>query len=119
MDLVFGALADPTRRDIVRRVLGQPASVSELARRYPMSFAAVQKHVALLEQADLVRKERHGREQLVQGNLDGLRRATRLLDELEDHWRDRLNRFGDMLEEVPAAPVKSLQRRIRRQPTHK
>jgi DNA-binding transcriptional ArsR family regulator len=103
MDLVFGALADPTRRDIVRRVLADPASVSELARPYPMSFAAVQKHVAVLERADLVRKQRQGREQLVQGNLDALERATRLLDELEDVWRDRLNRFGEVLGE-PTQP---------------
>ena len=99
MDLVFGALADPTRRDIVRRVLAEPTSVSDLARRYPMSFAAVQKHVARLERANLVRKERRGREQLVQGNLDGLRRATELLDELEAVWRGRVARMADVLED--------------------
>lgn len=96
-DQVFHALADATRRDIVRRVLRADHSVSALARGYPMSFAAVQKHVAMLERAGLVTKHRHGREQRVRGNPHAIRRAHRLLDELEALWRDRLDRFGDVL----------------------
>ncbi|HVM15027.1 MAG TPA: metalloregulator ArsR/SmtB family transcription factor, partial [Egibacteraceae bacterium] len=79
-DRVFHALADVTRRDIIVRTLEGEHSVSALARRYPMSFAAVQKHVAVLEEAGLVTKQRKGREQLVRGNVDTVRRASQLLD---------------------------------------
>jgi DNA-binding transcriptional ArsR family regulator len=96
-DRVFHALADGTRRDIVRRTLQAEYSVSGLARLYPMSFAAVQKHVAVLEGAQLVTKRRQGREQLVRGNVDTVRAASRLLDQLETLWRARLDRFGEIL----------------------
>ncbi len=96
-DRLFQALADPTRRDIVRVVLDAEQSVSALARRYPMSFAAVQKHVAVLERAELVHKRRHGREQLVRGDIEQLRRAGRLLDEYEAVWRGRFERMTEIL----------------------
>ncbi len=96
-DLVFHALADATRRDIVTRTMRCEHSVSDLARSYPMSFAAVQKHVAVLERAELVRKRRSGREQLVRGNVDAIRRTHLLLDEFEASWRDRLDRFARVL----------------------
>jgi DNA-binding transcriptional ArsR family regulator len=98
-DLVFHALADGTRRDIVAAALEGEHSVSDLARRYPMSFAAVQKHVAVLERAGLVTKRRHGREQRVSGNLDTLRDAHRLLDRIEAVWRARIERIGEILAE--------------------
>ena len=98
-DLLFHALADATRRDIVRVVLKGEQSVSDLARRYPMSFAAVQKHVAVLERADLISKRRRGRERIVRGRIAAVRDVNRLLDELEANWRDRLQRFGDILAE--------------------
>jgi DNA-binding transcriptional ArsR family regulator len=97
VDQVFQALADRTRRDIVRRTMRDDASVSSLARHYDMSFAAVQKHVAVLARADLVTKRRRGREQLVRCNLDTVRRAQHLLDELESLWLDRLDRFEQLL----------------------
>ena len=97
-DLVFQALADATRRDIVLRTLQGEESVSALARRYPMSFAAVQKHVAVLERADLVKKERKGREQLVRGKVETIRAAGQLLDELEVIWRGRIDRMEQILE---------------------
>ena len=98
-DLLFHALADATRRDIVRLVLQGEHSVSDLARRYPMSFAAVQKHVAILERADLITKHQRGRERIVQGRIDTLRDVNRLLDEFEICWRDRIQRFGEVLAE--------------------
>jgi DNA-binding transcriptional ArsR family regulator len=98
-DRVFHALADATRRDIVVRTLQAEHSVSALARMYPMSLTAVQKHVAVLERAELVTKRRHGREQLVTGNVETLRNASALLDELEDVWRARLERFGTLLDD--------------------
>ena len=97
VDRLFHALADSTRRDIVRRVLVTEHSVSALARDYPMSVTAVQKHVAVLESAGLVTRRRHGREQRVAGNPDALARAQRLLDSLEDVWRGRLERMADVL----------------------
>jgi DNA-binding transcriptional ArsR family regulator len=105
-DRVFRALADTTRRDIVRRTLEGEHSVSSLARRYPMSFAAVQKHVAVLEGAELVTKHRKGREQLVRGNVDTIRKAYRLLDQLEAVWRGRIDRIGELLaDEHLGAPI--------------
>jgi DNA-binding transcriptional ArsR family regulator len=97
LDRRFRALGDPTRRDIVLRAMREEHSVSALARRYPMSFAAVQKHVAVLEAAGLVTKRRHGREQLVRGNVDALRDVRLQLDRIEAVWRGRIERIGDVL----------------------
>jgi len=94
---MFHALADATRRDIVVRVMRADTSVSDLARHYPMSFAAVQKHVAVLERAGMVTKRRNGREQLVRANVETLQRAAQVLDELEALWRERIDRMGEIL----------------------
>lgn len=98
LDRLFRALADATRRDIVARVLsGEPTPVSTLAARYDMSFAAVQKHVAVLEAAGLVTKEARGRERLVRGNPERIARARELLRQLEDLWRDRFSQLDRVL----------------------
>ena len=97
VDGLFRALADATRRDIVHRCIREESSVSRLADVYPISFAAVQKHVAVLERAGLVTKERRGREQLVHTDGDAVGRARRALDELETAWRGRVQRMGDLL----------------------
>jgi DNA-binding transcriptional ArsR family regulator len=97
IDRLFHALADPTRRDIIRLVLSTEQSVSALAERYPMSFAAVQKHVAVLERAELVHKRRRGREQLVGGEIGALRTVNRLLDQYEAVWRSRIDRMKEIL----------------------
>jgi DNA-binding transcriptional ArsR family regulator len=97
VDLLFHALADATRRDIVRRTLDDRFSISSLAREYPMSFAAVQKHVAVLERAGLVTKQRRGRERLVAGDPAALRSAREALDRLELVWRERVARMDDLL----------------------
>ena len=97
---MFYALADGTRRDIVTRTLQGEHSVSELARRYPMSFAAVQKHVAVLSAAELVSKRRRGREQLVRANVETIRRVNRHLERFEELWRGRIDRFGEVLAET-------------------
>jgi DNA-binding transcriptional ArsR family regulator len=96
-DDVFHALADPTRRDILRRAGGDAPSVSRLADAYPMSFAAVQKHVAVLERAGLVTKRRRGREQLVEAAPEGLADARRALEDLEEIWRGRVERMSELL----------------------
>jgi DNA-binding transcriptional ArsR family regulator len=97
VDRLLQALADSTRRDIVRRCLVNEASVSRLAEAYPMSFAAVQKHVAVLERAGLVSKQRSGREQLVRTERDAVRRAREALDQLEATWRGRVDRMSELL----------------------
>lgn len=97
VDRLFHALADATRRDIVRRSVDGASSVSELARHYPISLTAVQKHVAVLEEAGLVVKQRTGREQRVVGRPEAIRLAQELLDEMEQLWRGRLERMGELL----------------------
>lgn len=97
VDRLFRALADATRRDIVRRTLTAEATVSELAAAYDMSWAAVQKHIAVLEGAHLVTKEARGRERLVRGNPQQIQRAQALLDSYEEIWRGRVTRLDALL----------------------
>ena len=101
VDRLFHALSDTTRRDILHRCIAGEPSVSRLAEGYPMSFAAVQKHVAVLERAGLVTKERRGREQLVRTDGAAVERARRALDELEAAWRGRVERMAALIAEVP------------------
>ncbi|MET0422080.1 MAG: winged helix-turn-helix domain-containing protein [Acidimicrobiia bacterium] len=103
-DRLFFALSDATRRDIVTQTLDRERSVSELGRLYPISLTAVQKHVEVLVGAGLVSKHRRGREQLVRGEAEQLRRAHHLLDELEALWRSRLVRFEHVLIEHAGRP---------------
>jgi len=97
VDRVFAALADATRRDIVLRAVSGQEGVAELAKHYPMSFAAVQKHVAILERAGLVSKERTGRRKVVRTDIEGLRLARGLLDQYEALWRGRIDRMAELL----------------------
>jgi DNA-binding transcriptional ArsR family regulator len=92
-DRLFGAVADVTRRDIVRRAIDAEEGVAQVASHYAMSFAAVQKHVAVLERAGLVTKKRIGRRKIVSTNVEGLRVARRLLDRYEELWRGRIDRM--------------------------
>ncbi|BCJ77025.1 putative transcriptional regulator, ArsR family protein [Catellatospora sp. IY07-71] len=96
-DAFFHALADRTRRDIMRRVLAGEHSVSALAAKYDMSFAAVQKHVAVLERAGLLTKRRSGREQLVSGDVAAVRSVASMLTELEQIWRGRIARIDELI----------------------
>jgi DNA-binding transcriptional ArsR family regulator len=100
-DALFHALSDRTRRDILRRVLAGEHSVSSLAQAYDMSFAAVQKHVAVLERAGLVSKRRSGREALASGEVEAVRSVAELLAEFEAVWRGRIQRIDELL----AAPA--------------
>jgi DNA-binding transcriptional ArsR family regulator len=96
-DRIFGALADATRRDIVSRAINGREGVAELAEHYPMSFAAVQKHIAVLERAGLVSKQRIGRRKVVRTRVEGLRVAQELLDRYEQLWRERIDRMHDLI----------------------
>src|SRR5258708_5485732 len=102
-DRVFAALADHTRRDIVRRAISAEEGVLELAGHYPMSFAAVQKLVAVLEHAGLIRKHRSGRRKVVRTNLETLLVARRLLDQYEELWRARIDRMHELIAETAGA----------------
>jgi len=96
-DALFHALADRTRRDILRRALAGEHSVSALAVKYEMSFAAVQKHVSVLEKAGLLTKRRNGREQLASGNVTAVRSVASMLGELEQIWRGRIARIDELI----------------------
>lgn len=96
-DVLFHALADRTRRDIMRRVLAGEYSVSTLAANYDMSFAAVQKHVAVLDRAGLISKRRAGRQQLASGDVTAVRSVASLLTELEQIWRGRITRIDELI----------------------
>ena len=97
VDRLFGALADPTRRDIVRRAIDAEEGIVELASHYPMSFAAVQKHIAVLERAGLVTKQRSGRRKVVRTDLERLRVVRRRLDQDEARWRGRTDRMTGLI----------------------
>lgn len=99
LDRLFHALADATRRDIVRRAMSGTEGVAELAHHYPMSFAAVQKHVSVLERAGLVEKQQAGRRKLVHTDPRGLEAARQALDAYEALWRDRLDRMAQIISE--------------------
>ena len=103
VDRVFHALAAATRRDILRRTIEGEHSVSALARDYEMSFAAVQKHVAVLEAAGLIIKRAEGRERLVRADPAMIARARALLARYEELWRSRIDRLDVLLAEHPDA----------------
>lgn len=107
-DAMFHALADRTRRDILRRVLAGEHSVTQLAASYDMSFAAVQKHVAVLERAGLLTKRRDGRQQMARGDVEAVRSVASMLTEIEELWRGRISRIDELLAadgaDAPSSP---------------
>lgn len=100
LDLAFRALGDATRRDIVRRTASAGASVSQLAAAYDMSFAAVQKHVAVLQRAGLIDKTAVGRQRIVHAVPDQLARVRECLEQLEGLWRDRITSLDALLSDT-------------------
>lgn len=98
-DAVFGALADATRRDILRRVFEVDRTISELASRYELTFAAVAKHVDVLFKAQLITKRKQGREQIITGNKATVEETIALLQAYEQLWKSRLARLERFLEE--------------------
>src|SRR5689334_25093542 len=102
-DAWFHTLSDRTRRDILRRVLAGERSVTTLAASYDMTFAAVQKHVAVLEKAGLLTKRRQGREALASGDVAAVRSVAGMLAELESLWRGRISRIDELI--APPEPA--------------
>ena len=101
LNQVLRALADTTRRDILRRTVVGGVTVTALAADYDMSFAAVQKHVAVLEAAGLVHKTSAGRRRLVEADPDRIARARTALQQLEALWRHRIHALDSLLSEDP------------------
>ena len=102
LDKIFGALADGTRRDILRRVAQAECSISELAEPYAISLAAVAKHVSVLERAGLVQKQRHGKEKLVYAQPATLEVAAAHLSEYEKVWGARFDAAENSSLHLPA-----------------
>lgn len=97
LTLVFACLSDPTRRDILRRVAKGRLAVGEIADAYPISFAAVARHIEVLARAELVRKQRQGKHQLISLNPGPLGSASRYLERYRGLWEQRLDRLGSHL----------------------
>lgn len=98
LDTLFQALADPTRRDILERVAKKPISIGELASPYQMSFAAVAKHVSVLEKAKLISKERNGKEQMVIIVPKTLHIAQVHIERYAKLWGDRFDALENLLQ---------------------
>ncbi|HPR09098.1 winged helix-turn-helix transcriptional regulator [Candidatus Saccharibacteria bacterium] len=99
LDLVFNSLADPTRRDILQRVLKTELSISEIAEKYTMSFAAVSKHLQRLERANLIRRRRHGKHYYVQARPDMLQTADEYLEQYRQIWQGRYDKLEQLVHE--------------------
>jgi DNA-binding transcriptional ArsR family regulator len=106
LDLVFQALADPTRRMMVERLSRGPASVSELAEPLAMTLSAVVQHLSVLESSGLVRSEKVGRVRTCRIESAPLRSAERWISERRTGWERRFDRLGEYLGEEPTKPTK-------------
>lgn len=99
LDAVFFSLADPTRRDILRRVSESELSVGEIAQHYQLTFAAISKHLKVLEKATLVIKRRRGKEQMVRLAPQVFMSAAEYLDWYKPFWTDKLDSLEIYLKE--------------------
>ena len=99
---IFAAVADPTRRAIVQRLARRPATISEIAKPFSVSFNAVSKHMMVLERAGLVEREVRGRERVCRLRPRALRRANAWLEQYRQFWEVRL----DALEAYVAVKAK-------------
>lgn len=99
LDLIFGALADATRRDILKRVSREECTISELAEPYAISLAAIAKHVSVLEKARLVIKSQKGKQKIVRISPETVKVAAAHLSEYEKVWGTRFDALEKMLED--------------------
>lgn len=99
LDLVFSSLADPTRRDIFWRVSQREHTISEIAENYKMSFAAISKHLKVLEKAKLIAKRQKGRQQIISAELTTLKSVEDYLSQYEKLWNKRFDALDKILKE--------------------
>ena len=99
LDLIFHALADSTRRAILRNLASAKLSVSEIAKPFQMSLAAVSKHVKVLERAGLIQREKQGVTYMIGLNHERLLSAEQWLVHYRAFWSDRLDALQHFLEE--------------------
>jgi DNA-binding transcriptional ArsR family regulator len=99
LDLIFGALADATRRDILKRVSRQEQTIGELAQPYAMSLAAIAKHISVLEKAGLIAKHRSGKDKVVRIQPAAIEVAAAHISEYEKVWSDRFDALEKLLAE--------------------
>jgi len=99
LDGLFGSLADPVRRDILQRLIRAQHTISQLAANYEMSFAAVAKHLNVLEKAKLIIKRKNGKEQIISISPDALRDASHYLTQFEQLWNYRFDLLDTILQE--------------------
>jgi DNA-binding transcriptional ArsR family regulator len=100
LDRVFTSLSDPTRRDMLRRIGKKSMNIGEIAQHYTISFAAVAKHISVLEGADLVTKTRHGKERVVSLTPATFAAATHYLDQYREMWEQRLDSLDNLLKKT-------------------
>jgi DNA-binding transcriptional ArsR family regulator len=101
LNLVFQSLADPTRRDILAHVSRRSLSIGDIAKRYDLTFAAVSKHLKVLERARLVVKQRRGKEQIVTAAPDTVRQASEYLKRYQAMWNERFDALDEYLQANP------------------
>ncbi len=99
LDGLFGSLSDPIRRDILKRLVHAQYTISQIAKNYEMSFAAVAKHLTVLEKAKLIVKRRNGKEQIVSIAPDALKDASEFLAQFEELWNYRFDALDAILQE--------------------
>jgi DNA-binding transcriptional ArsR family regulator len=97
LDVIFRSLGDSTRRDILKRVSKNDLTISEIANSYNMSFAAIAKHVAVLEKALLITKRRHGKEQVISATPETIKLAASHLGSYEKVWQERYDKLEKLL----------------------
>ena len=102
LDSIFGSLADPTRRDILRRVAIKTMSIGEIAQPYDVSLAAVSKHLQILEKADLILKKRWGKLQMVELKSTAFKDAAKYIKRYEKIWNDRFDSLENYLSTFPS-----------------
>lgn len=101
LDEIFGALAHPTRRALIKQLAGGPESVGDLAEPHDMSLAGVSKHLQVLEDAGLLEVEKDGRVRRCHLDAAPLSDAFGWLTQYRVFWEDRFNALADHLEEDP------------------
>lgn len=99
LDSIFHSLSDPIRRDILQRVMQCELSVGELVEKYEVSFAAISKHLKVLEKANLIKKRREGKKYMVALRPETLKDAETYLEQYRQMWEGRYNKLDALLKE--------------------